>query len=98
MRSTCVLLALAALSLVASLASCGPGGVQVPTAVRIGGRCMGTSWSAVVTLQPGEKAEQVGALTMQYVNWWYIRFINIFKNVINLFSNIFSINYRESSM
>ena len=62
MRSTCVLLALAALSLVASLASCGPGGVQVPTAVRIGGRCMGTSWSAVVTLQPGEKGEQVGAL------------------------------------
>ncbi len=62
MRTLCLLLALAGLSIAASLASCGPGGVQVPTAVRIGGQCMGTSWSAVVTLQPGERAERVGAL------------------------------------
>ena len=43
------------------LAACGRG-VEVPTAVRIGGACMGTTWSAVVTLQPGEDAERVGAL------------------------------------
>jgi FAD:protein FMN transferase len=62
MRTISLLLALVGLSIAASVASCGPSGVQVPTAVRIGGQCMGTSWSAVVTLQPGERAERVGAL------------------------------------
>ena len=43
-------------------ASCGSDGISAPTAVRMAGECMGTSWSAVVTLQPGDEYDEVVAI------------------------------------
>ena len=52
----------AALLLTATLTACGSNAVSSPTPVRMSGECMGTSWSAVVTLQPGEAYDDVVAL------------------------------------
>ncbi|MEM9383160.1 MAG: FAD:protein FMN transferase [Planctomycetota bacterium] len=46
----------------AALAACGSDAVRSPTPVRMAGECMGTSWSAVVTLRPGEEYDDVVGL------------------------------------